>query len=72
MTTLRMGPTLTVFVLLLVAAGLFYGGRWLTRTRQGRDKLGNAVSRYPQIVGVLLLVAIAALVVLGVIGLLSA
>ena len=65
MTSLRMGPTLTVFILLLVAAGLFYGGRWLTRTREGRDKLGNVVSRYPQVVGVLLLLAIATLVVLG-------
>jgi hypothetical protein len=67
-----MGPTLTLFVLLLVAAALFYGGRWLTRTREGREKLGDVVGRYPQAVGLLLLVAIAALIVLGVIGLWSA
>jgi len=67
-----MGATLTVFALLLVAAGLFYGGRWLTRTPLGREKLVGAVGRFPQLVGGLVLVAIALLIALGVASLLLA
>ena len=61
-----MSSILTVFILLIVTAALFYGGRALSKSTDGSSRLGAALGRHPQVVGGALLLTAALLVALGI------
>lgn len=60
-----MGPTLALLLLLALAAGLFYGGRSLRRSRDGSRRLAGLVGSHDKVAAALILVGAAALVALG-------